>query len=37
LPEFCHQRTTLPHRDALEEHPEADDVRQAVDTSLAEG
>jgi hypothetical protein len=37
LPEFCYQRTTLLDRDALEELLEADDVRQAVDTSIAEG
>lgn len=37
LPEYCYQRTTLLDRDALEELLEADDVRQAVRTSIAEG
>jgi hypothetical protein len=37
LPEFCYQRTTLLDRDALEELLEADDVQQAVRTSIAEG
>lgn len=37
LPEFCYQRTTLLDRDALEELLEADDVRRAVRTSIAEG
>jgi len=36
LPEYCYQRTTLLDRDALEELLEADDVRQAVRTSIAE-
>ncbi len=37
LPEYCYQRTTLLDRDALEELLEADEVRQAVRTTLAEG
>jgi hypothetical protein len=37
LPEYCYQRTTLLDRDALEELLEADDVRQAVRSSVAEG
>jgi len=37
LPEFCYQRTTLLDRDALEELLEADEVRQAMRTPLAEG
>jgi hypothetical protein len=37
LPEYCYQRTTLLDRDALEELLEADEVRQAVRASVAEG